>query len=275
MQPRYWCKHCKVYVRDTKLERTNHDATPRHQGNIKRFLRDLHRGHEKDEKEKDRAKNEVARLKGLVSGTGGESSSSASAAGRLPPPPTKTVATTADRKAQVAQLAEMGIDIPDEFRGDMALPGGWQVTSQHIINPENDEKKPEAIGIGIRKRDPDEVEDEDEKQIKKGKWGSAYKKAQPTEDDDDLDALLSKVTAPKGAPITTDDDTTKKEAELEKTFDGVPIKHEPSVAEEGGLLEPISAVTTETDKVDVKREDGEAAGGIVFKKRKAKNIRQK
>ena len=43
--PKYWCKHCGIYVRDTKLERTNHEATGKHQGALKRFLRDLHRGH--------------------------------------------------------------------------------------------------------------------------------------------------------------------------------------------------------------------------------------
>ncbi len=72
-QPKYWCKHCKTYVRDTKLERTNHDATPKHQGNLKRFLKDLHRGHEKDEKDKERAKAEVARLNGLPVGSGSAS----------------------------------------------------------------------------------------------------------------------------------------------------------------------------------------------------------
>ena len=29
VKPKYWCKHCKTYVRDTKLEKANHEATPK------------------------------------------------------------------------------------------------------------------------------------------------------------------------------------------------------------------------------------------------------
>ena len=54
--PKYWCKHCSVYVRDTKLERTNHEATGRHQGAIKRSLRDLHRNAEQQERETEPGK---------------------------------------------------------------------------------------------------------------------------------------------------------------------------------------------------------------------------
>ncbi|KAG0649631.1 WW domain-containing-binding 4 [Hyphodiscus hymeniophilus] len=193
--PKYWCKHCKTFVRDTKLEKANHDATPKHQGNLKRFLRDLHRGHEKDEKDKERAKAEVARLNGMTAGggSGAVASSSISGFGRGPTPSLpKPQATPAQRKQQLAQLAEMGVAIPDEFRPDMAMAGEWEVTSERIVE-EHGKRKPDAMALGVRKRVPDEAEAE-EIESKKRKWGSTYRSHPAEEDDGELDSLLNNVT---------------------------------------------------------------------------------
>ncbi|KAN0117676.1 hypothetical protein V8E51_003653 [Hyaloscypha variabilis] len=283
--PKYWCKHCKTFVRDTKLEKTNHEATPKHQGNLKRFLRDLHRGHEKDEKDKERAKNEVARLNGLVTGggMGAASSSSSSGLGRGPTPSIpKAQITPAQRKQQLAQLAEMGISIPDEFRPEMAMAGEWQVTSERIIEPEDGEKKPDALALGVRKRvlDEDEVE---AAEVKKRRWGSTYKTHPTEEDDGDLDALLGNVTRKGKEPAMK----TEVKEEVKEEDKGIPqvedqpaimqgfeeqkpaeLKREPS---DGGISSAIPLLDS-----DLKHEGEEPAGpGVVFKKRKAKNIRQK
>ena len=66
IQPKYWCKYCEVYVKDTKFERAQHEATGRHQGNIQRSLKTLHRKQENEQRDKARAQAEVARLNGLV-----------------------------------------------------------------------------------------------------------------------------------------------------------------------------------------------------------------
>lgn len=284
--PKYWCKHCKVFVRDTKLERQNHDATPRHQGNIKRFLRDLHRGHEKEERDKERAKSEVARLNGLVSGNGHAEGLSSSAFGRGPTPALpKPQATPSQRKQQLAQLAEMGVSIPEEFRGEMAMAGEWQITSERIIEPtESREKKPEAIGFGVRKRTvPEDSEEAEAIEMKKRRWGSSYR-THPSDDDDvDLDALLNK-TKTKGKLVPADSDVKQESLEGAgydvKPFPNVEseigeeqkpsIKREPS---EGQVKSP-QAPSAVADG-DVKPETDSAAGNVVFKKRKAKPIRQK
>ncbi|KFY00378.1 hypothetical protein V490_01381 [Pseudogymnoascus sp. VKM F-3557] len=283
--PKFWCKHCKIYVRDTKLEKANHDATPKHQGNLKRFLRDLHRTHENEERDKDKATNEIARLSGLATGSsGGESSSSAFGRGPTPRPP-KPQATPSQLKQQASQLAELGISIPDEFRGEMAMPGEWQVTAQRLVAPEGEgEKKPEAIGFGVRKRAAED-EDEETVQAKKSKWGSAYRKHPGADtENDDLDELLSRVTAPKvdpGAletkqePISDTAETTKVEA-----ADGSVVKAEPDetpgIKTKPSLDEaPLPAESAAATGVDVKQEEGEAVGGVVFKKRKAKPMRNK
>jgi hypothetical protein len=275
--PRYWCKHCKTFVRDTKLERQNHDATPKHQGNLKRFIRDLHRGHEKDAKDKERAKSEVARLNGIVPGSGaGESSSSGLRQESRPSAP-KLLPTPSQRKQQLAQLAEMGVSIPEEFRGEMAMAGEWQVTSERIILPLDAERNPDTIGIGVRKRT---AQDEDEKEAaepKRRRWGSNLT-AYPREDESDLDALLSRpITKGKGAQLEKvikleslegmDKDvsvTPKAEAGEFKT---------PQIKKEL-LGDEIKLPTSSGNPADINIKQGD--GDVVFKRRaKAKNIRQK
>jgi hypothetical protein len=267
-----------MYVRDTKLEKANHEATLKHQGNLKRFLRDLHRGQEKDEKDKERAKAEVARLNGMATGSGSGKSSSGFGRGPTPSLP-KPQATTSQRKQQLAQLAEMGIAIPDEFRPDMAMAGEWQATSERIIEPEG-ERKPEAIALGVRKREPGD-EDEEEVAVKKSRWGSAYRSHPAEEDDGELEALLSNITRKGNAlpPQNEAKEDIKTEIKEESGTSEVSgklgtveaeklaIKREPSDGEE-----PIPATIQILDEI-VKEE--EAAPGIVFKKRKAKNIRQR
>lgn len=299
-QPKYWCKYCKTYVRDTKLEKQNHEATPKHQGNLKRFLRDLHRGHDKDEKDKERAKSEVARLNGLVTGGGTTPTvSSSSGFGRGPTPSLpKTQATPSQRKQQLAQLAELGVSIPDEFRPEMAMAGDWQVTSERVIAP-GGEKGLDSIALGVRKRTVEE-EEEEAAETKRRKWGSTYRTHPAAEDNGDLDLLLSNVTRKDTGPTAKTevkkdpepdikeearletDSETKTEVKLEpENGEGTrgqsddihaptPIKDEPS--EGNPNLEatlPLSDATTNQEP------QAQAAPGIVFKKRKAKNIRQK
>ncbi|PBP27345.1 U1 zinc finger protein [Diplocarpon rosae] len=289
--PKYWCKHCKTYVRDTKLEKANHEATPKHQGNLKRFLRDLHREHEKDEKEKQRSKAEVERLKGLVAGGGSAStaSSSSSSFGRGPAQSTpKPQATEAQRKKQLAQLLELGVTLPDEFRSEMAMPGEWQVTSERVIELEGTERKPETLALGVRKREVIE-EEEELTEAKKRRWGSTYR-THPTEEDFDLDALLNEATRKGKEPETEMD--AKDEAKLDLSLPAsstlreefIAQGHKPETVELGvpaGIKrEPSDGEAKVVDSLppmgSVKQEGGEQSGsGIVFKKRKAKNIRQK
>jgi hypothetical protein len=289
-KPKFWCKHCKVFVRDTKLEKTNHEATPRHQGNLKRFLRDLHRGHEKDEKDKERAKSEVARLNGLVTG-GGAASSSSSRFRRGPTPSApKPQASAAQRKQQLAQLAELGVSIPDDFRPDMALAGEWQVTSQRVLEPDG-ETKVEAKAMGVKRERGEEDEDPEAAEIKKRRWGSKFRTHPAEEDDTDLDALLNQVIS-NGHPPTVkvemksegsnpaevkregDIKSTPVNATLAENETDVPHVSE-RVKEEPQEMSKIPGEIPYSDGVAKQEETEQIATGIVFKKRKAKNIRQK
>ncbi|KKA26128.1 hypothetical protein TD95_003898 [Thielaviopsis punctulata] len=197
--PKYLCKYCNVYVRDTKLERTNHESTGKHQGALKRFLRDLHRSHDQQEREKERAQREINRLNGLVGNSsqssGGNSNSAGSSRGA--PAPTKG-SLEQERKRQVEQLAALGVAVPAALQGDMAMAGEWTVTATRVIPDASaatcKEKTVEAVATGVAKRKVTEEEQEEEEAVsglfkKRRRWGNDSKVA-PSENKD-LDALLA------------------------------------------------------------------------------------
>ncbi|KAJ8119911.1 hypothetical protein ONZ43_g3246 [Nemania bipapillata] len=289
--PKYWCKHCSTYVRDTKLERTNHEATAKHQSALKRFLRDLHRGHENEQRDKDRAKREIDRLNGVASTKPFASSSSSSCSSSSTA--TTAAVTAAQRQQQWEQLAEMGIDVPTELRRDMALAGEWTVTNTRIINdaptPDEDttDSKPEsvnAVATGVRKRpkqeDDDEDKDEAEESVqglfkKPRRWGRDTKHA--VEDNAELDALLS---APLTKPPKKEEQEEIKQPEIKED---APPKIKTEELETDGLLSKTTepAAYTQSIAAVIKEENDSKAEGppvdpvVVFKKRKPKNIRQK
>ncbi|KAL2051925.1 hypothetical protein ABVK25_007840 [Lepraria finkii] len=203
--PKYWCKHCKIFVRDTKLEKTNHEATPKHQGNLKRFLRDLHKGHELEERDKQRAKDEVDRLNGVLSGSGSKAPPWKGKSVR-PAPTASMQATPADRKKQLAQLVELGVAVPEDFRKEMAMAGDWQTTSQRLIydtvkeKEVNEDVKTGGLNIGVRKRKFESQEEEaaGETVVRRG-WGSTIRTYPGIggDGDDDLDTLLKTTKALK------------------------------------------------------------------------------
>ncbi|KAF2401396.1 hypothetical protein EJ06DRAFT_537454 [Trichodelitschia bisporula] len=278
--PKYWCKFCKVFVKDIKFEKAQHEATPRHQGNIQRSIRTLHKENDQAEREKQRAKQEVARLNGVVSGLAAtpkpvqQPSSSKSA------PPRQ--ATAEERKAQIKQLAALGVEVPEEFKRDTAMPGKWQTVSVTPIAGSSKDPgvmNPDAVAVGVRrKKAPDE--EEEEIRPKKKTWGSTLKSYPGAKDEDDLEALLS-------APIAT-----KVELEVKVEPVAVSFKQEGSDSstfikkEEPDGSEPIldaapASSTVETDQpikaeveAPVKKEAETPGAGIVFKKRKPKPVRQ-
>ncbi|CAD0107697.1 unnamed protein product [Aureobasidium uvarum] len=261
--PKYWCKFCSTYVRDTTLEKKSHEATPKHQNNIQRSLRDLHKKSEREDREKQRAKDEVARLNGLVSGKQQPSVSVASGS-QLPTPKLKSTApsapaSVAERKRQMEQLAAMGVAIPEEYRRDMSIQGEWATVSERPIysrpvKSASDGEDEDTKAFGVRKRKLDD-EEEDLKLAPKA-WGSRLKSypGATGNTEEDLDALLS------GA-------TTKKE-----------VKSENSNLKIEGDVDPVDAIAAVPDiaeaasaesetKVEPKHEQD---APIVFKKRKSK-----
>ncbi|KLU86065.1 U1 zinc finger domain-containing protein [Magnaporthiopsis poae ATCC 64411] len=289
---------------DVGLDRANHEATGKHRGGVERALRELHRGHERDEREKERARREIERLNGVIGGGSGPSSSStnaldtgASAASKPTPPPpqqqqqkgaAEAGLTKEQRQAQLEQLAAMGVSIPEELRADMAMAGDWTVTKMRVLDGGDGAKKKADAGagagtLGVRgKRDHDRTKDEEEAGAEEAaeglfkrprRWG----RGGPGEDAE-LEALLGGDVAVK-----------KEEDEEEGARDGgTALKEE---EKEGGVKreEQPGAIAT-ADSAPVKDEPRDEGGGIigervpgepaaalaaVFKKRKPKNIRQR
>lgn len=288
--PKYWCKHCQVFVRDTKLERSNHDATGKHKGALKRFLRDLHRGHDKDEREKDRAKREIERLNGVVgsssSAAAGPSSSSATGPDATKPSSSSSSQisanrTEAQRQKQWEQLADLGIDVPTELRGDMAMVGDWQVTNSRVIDDtlktdESSDVKFEGVATGVRKRVKREGEEEEEEAMqtlfkKPRKWGRDTKHA--LQDDADLDALLGGNLA----PVRSDKAGAAREYGIKPEEEVPSVKKEPLDDDQGIpsiVTEELETNISSAVKLEPKTDDGDDAPAVVFKKRKPKNLRQ-
>ncbi|KAJ5324545.1 Zinc finger U1-type [Penicillium atrosanguineum] len=157
--PRHWCKQCKVFIRDTPFEKTQHEASGKHQSSLRRFLRDIHKNNENQQKETQRAKSEVERLRKAVGGGSSASSASSDPAPKRAAAPAPKPVSVDERKKQIAQLAEMGVAVPEEYRGDMALAGDWQTLSETKVDTEGLEGAAKSIGVRKRKHDGDE-EDE-------------------------------------------------------------------------------------------------------------------
>jgi hypothetical protein len=249
--PSYWCKFCSIYVRDTSLERRNHDASAKHQNNIQRSLRELHKGKEREGRDKQRAKDEVARLNNLVGGKKASATPSASSGPKVTglkdvTPATKTqhaVPTYAQRKAQAEQLVALGVKLPPELEREFYGTGGWETISETVVENnakgersladimkgEEDSKDATQAEIdrGIPKRKADD-EEEDTQPKQRKVWGST-KRTYPgstgdDEDEQDLDALLSGVGVKKEVKTEeVENGTVKKEDETEeKPLDAIP-----------------------------------------------------
>ena len=248
-----------------------------------------------------RAKDEVARLNGVVSG-----SPSTAASDGGPPWRKKPVATTAnstprqataaDRKQQLKQLAEMGVAIPDEFRKEMAMAGDWETLSQRVIyndiKQEEDSKdfKSERSTIAARKRRHETLEEDEEaeERVNRKAWGSntrAYPDAGGN-GEEDLDSLLQNTMVIKrDAPLTDDSKSRngraiKQPAEAEQPqTEGTMRPEIPLIKKEdsdpGGCVLSSVPSPNEPREATGKTEDEPTEPGVVFKKRKARQIRQR
>lgn len=175
----------------------------------------------------------------------------------------------------MAQLADMGIAIPEEFRGEMALTGEWQTVSQRVIGADDGETPDKSgLSVGVRKRKHEDDEEDEDQQTKmfvsKG-WGSRFREY-PGAPEDDLDALLestkdikkAKPTAPTQespgdpeAPIKREDNEQTTEADQSSC----PKEERPSAIDQSSVP-------------PIKSEAEEATPGVVFKKRKPKAMRK-
>ena len=205
-------------------------------------------------------------------------------------------ATPADRKKQLAQLVELGVAVPEDFRKEMAMAGDWQTTSQRLIydtvkeKEVNEDVKTGGLNIGVRKRKFESQEEEaaGETVVRRG-WGSTIRTYPGIggDGDDDLDTLLKTTKALKsgggimGRTGPTDGSSQPEQSAELSGEKGVqpPASDPPRIKREESSGDAAITVTIpEQDaagSAPIKEEEDAAAPGVVFKKRKAKSIRQK
>lgn len=326
-QPNYWCKHCKTYIRDTPFARNQHEATGKHQGSLKRFLRDIHRSKEQEERKGQSAKSEVQRLKGLVSSGSEEGAAGSERQQQQKEPPWKrgsgdSGAATAsgsnsvavqDRKKQMAQLIDMGVAIPEQYRAEMALAGEWRAAADQESSKDSEtasgEATASATAVGVRKRkyqgNAGGAEDAEEAASRKA-WGSAIRRYPGAGGgvDEELEALLGKTSELKDRKVEKKEAVTSnvkhendEDAAVKADISQASVKHEdtertsrePSADNTATITKKEPTETTDAVKPEEEEDSTEKAlhsipetttetsadtPPVVFKKRKPKQMKR-
>lgn len=299
--PTYWCKFCTQYVKDTPLEKKNHEASGKHQNNIQRSLRELHKRNDREEREKGRAKAEVERLNGLV---GGKKSDGVvrvdglkdlGGSARTAPP---TLSAAQQRKAHAEQLAALGVELPEALKREVTGVGGWETVSERVVEEDvpaerslagilkrENEMKTEVDGEGevvssrgVRKRKADEEEEEEREaeRVRRKAWGSRIKMYPGSGGDGDgevggegdLEVLLSGVSAKRKKVKAEEEDVKLEDGEAQA------VKEESAADDEIKPVRPVLDNDAEAEAAAVKDETQadkiDAPPVVFFKKRKAK-----
>ena len=243
----------------------------------------------------------MERLNGVVSGAPPLSGTFAAPWTRKSAPqtlPDPKQASLIERKQQLAQLADLGVAIPDEFRREMAMAGDWQTLSETPIyergikKEEEVDVKPGMLSTGVHKRrrngNEDMEEEAESERVAREAWGSTfriYTEAAP-DGGEDLNTLLanSRVIgkgkgraggvgeAFQGVSVAPGPGTVPKSAQDLLPLEGIAVKREDSCEGAANILD-ASQMNAATNAI--KQKEGGAGSGVIFKKRKIKPIRQR
>ena len=176
------------------------------------------------------------------------------------------------------------------------MAGDWQILSEKLVynndslkkEEHNEDVKPGGLNMGVRKRrfEGQEEEEAGEPVLKKG-WGSTIRTYPGAkDDDDDLDTLLgtTKRVVIEGEGLRTlgpgrsfRPEQADNHAPVEESNPGLesPAIKQEDHAESGVLADTNLKQTAVESSESVKREENPPDSGVLFKKRKAKPIRQK
>ena len=209
-------------------------------------MRTLHRSHERQEIEKQRAADEVARLKRSVStGTSERPKTGVRNTLHLQKPFASDSASMSERKKQMSKLVEMGVVVPEEFRAEMAMAGDWHVVSEAQLEMTSPTKL--------------EPEEKDIPLLAKQKHNST-KGEGPRADDEDVQYRQwgTKTKQYPGWYIAGDNNDIP-ETILSYTDAEVSIKNEAKDGDDDDPLSACESVVAGTEEV--------ASAAVLFKKR--------
>ena len=224
--------------------------------NVQKSLRLLHKNHERQEVEKQRANDEVARLKKSVST--GINRSDYSKAGYRDASQAHKVSfpnnvSVDERKKQMSKLVEMGIAIPEAYRAEMAVAGDWHLVSEAqpaLANVKKSEPNESKTGSLTKRKHINEKQDDsesDHSHIDKNKWGSTIKQYPGWHEDENLDLIA-------GTGLTSFNEQVPVKSEVKNEFevDQNVMSQKGIAAEPKEMAGGINSVTFKKRKKKVK-----------------------
>ncbi|EPS40470.1 hypothetical protein H072_5686 [Dactylellina haptotyla CBS 200.50] len=151
----------KLFVKDSPLSRKDHEASPRHQHALQRFLRELHKNKEREAVAAENVKREAERLNNIDNPNYVAKPLARRAADLIEKKPAKSGNWRSEEQKQkhFDELAALGVAMPESYRKEHAMAGEWETV--RVIEPPvaSDEEDEEAKRTKRRKLG--EVGDED------------------------------------------------------------------------------------------------------------------
>lgn len=190
---RYFCKYCETYIADDAPSRQHHENGMRHKGSVERFIRGIYKAGEKQKKDSEEEKREMARVEQvcvdqLITTDGSMFSKAANAAfaqdvsAGLAKPGSGPVASTskAPRKpapkpsnpfANYSTAESLGYTDPDaeritaelEIRRSQGVAGEWQIldsTPESSMGEPSEGSTLTAVGAGVKREAEATLEDD-------------------------------------------------------------------------------------------------------------------
>ena len=236
--------------------------------NVQKSLRSLHKDHERQEIEKQKASDEVARLKRTVSAGICKSEypkTYSRNASQLQNLSTSNNGSINERKKQMSKLIEMGIAVPEEYRAEIAMAGDWHMVSEvqpEIINFTKSEPEENKITLlAKRKRDNTKPGEPD---VGDGgtpnlKWGTTIKQYPGWYADGDDDVISS-------SRFSRENEDVPVKHDMKGENEAIPIKHEMK-----GENDKDNSPTVHESVAAEPEEAASASTAILFKKRGKKH----
>ncbi|VVT50077.1 uncharacterized protein SAPINGB_P002589 [Magnusiomyces paraingens] len=67
---KYWCKTCKIFIADTKIDRTRHELSARHKDQTRRNLSSLHHTNKEEKRQSDSSKRVLEQIEKEIKASG-------------------------------------------------------------------------------------------------------------------------------------------------------------------------------------------------------------
>ncbi|KAK9897062.1 hypothetical protein P389DRAFT_178799 [Cystobasidium minutum MCA 4210] len=211
-QGKFYCKYCKVYIADDKPSRSHHDSGFRHKGNLERYIREIYKKGNKQEREKAEEARQIAAIDAAAAAAMGISAEQASTSGSAPPKFRKKAASSGSGPSYTT-AADLGFTDPEaermqrekELREKEGVIGEWSFVTP-VAGPSRTRSASadqHENGDADLTEEPPKTERE-EPDNRKVSHAYLKEKSLPVLDDDDYDSIKIKVRTPKETPAVKD-----------------------------------------------------------------------